>query len=177
VNIVDWVLLSVVSLFALRGYFKGVFRESLSLAGFLIGFVVAVRYNEIVAAHAASYWQASPLLLKAAAFVALFFLVYFLLNLVGWLLHRSEKVFFLHAVNRFGGVVVGLGKGVALAALGIFFFASSPLVPSATRQKLDRSYLVPPLSRLAEGLIHIGKATLFPKNYAATEAQQGTAIS
>ena len=175
-NIVDWVLLILLSLFALRGYFKGLFRETFSLGGLLVGFVVAVRYNETAAAHAAAYWQASPLLLKATAFVALFFVVYFLLNLLGWLLHRSARVLFLHTVNRCGGIVVGLGKGVAMAALVIFFFASSPLVPSAIRENLDRSYLVPPLSRLAEGLIRIGKATLFPKDYARTGAEQGTGI-
>lgn len=164
-NIVDWILLILLSLFGLRGYFKGLFREIFSLGGLVVGFMVAARYNGAVATLAASYWQVFPLVLKATAFVTLFFLVYFSFNLVGWLLHHSTRVLFLQTLNRFGGIVIGLGKGVAMVALVIFFFASSPWVPAATREKLDGSYLVPPLSRLAEGLIRVGKAKLFPEDH------------
>jgi membrane protein required for colicin V production len=162
VNLVDPILLVVLSLFGLRGYFKGLFREIFSLAGLVIGFMMAVRYDEPVAALAQSYWKISPVLLKGAAFVAVFFFVYFVLNLVGWLLHHSDKILFLHRLNRMGGIAVGLGKGTALAALTVFFIASASWIPLTAKEQFQGSYLVPPLSRLAQEIIRLGKDKLFP---------------
>lgn len=162
-NIVDPILLTLLSLFALRGYFKGLFREVFSLGGLVVGFIAAVRYDEPMAGFAAEHWEASPFILRGVAFVVIFFVVYFFFSLVGWLLHHSEKFLFLQTLNRLGGVAVGLGKGTAVLALIVFFLISSSWVSPGTRQKLDGSYLVPPLSELAQGMIRIGKSRLFPE--------------
>lgn len=161
-NIVDPILLFLLSLFALRGYFKGLFRESFSLAGILGGCIVAIRYDDPMAAFSAKYWEVSPFILKVASFIALFFITYFIFNVIGWLLHRSEKLLFLQTVNRVGGIALGIGKGTAILALIVFFLSSSPWMPKKTRQSLDSSYLAPPLSEFARGMIRVGKAKLFP---------------
>jgi membrane protein required for colicin V production len=162
VNLVDPILLVILFLFGLKGYFKGLFREIFSLAGLVIGFMLAVRYDEPVAALAESYWKISPILLKGAAFVAVFFFIYFLFNLLGWLLHHSEKMLFLHRLNRMGGVAVGVGKGTAFAALAVFLISSASWIPIPAKEQFQGSYLVPPLSRLAAEMIRLGKDKLFP---------------
>jgi membrane protein required for colicin V production len=161
VNWVDLTLLAILLLFGLRGFFRGFFRELFSLVGLIMGFMVAVAYERQVAAFFATHWNASPLLLKGAAFVAVFFSVYFLLNLMGWMLHRSEKLLFMKTLNRTGGIAIGMGKGTALAALAVFLLSASSLLPQPTREKFAGSYLVTPLSRLAENLIRIGKEKVF----------------
>lgn len=161
-NIIDPILLLCVSLFALRGYFKGLFRESFSLLGLIIGFMGAVRYDEPLATLVSEYWKAPLLLLKAASFIGLFLVVYILFNVIGWLLHRSAKVLFLQTVNRVGGVVLGMGKGTAILALVIFLLASFPLMPERAKRKMDGSLLVPPLYQLARELVRVGKASLVP---------------
>jgi uncharacterized membrane protein required for colicin V production len=161
VNWVDLALLVVFSLFGLRGYFKGLFREVLSLCGLVVGFMVAVRYDDGAAALAGSYWNFPPFVLKVTAYIVIFFAVYFAFNLAGWLLHRSEKLLFLQTVNRLGGIVMGVGKGAALMGLVVFVVHSSQWVPHSTKQSLEGSYLVSPLSRLGEGMIRIGKEQFF----------------
>lgn len=163
-NIVDPILLVVLSLFALRGYFKGLFRESFSLLGLVVGFMVAVRYDEPVAALWAESWKASLIVLKLVAFAGLFFAVYFLFSLIGWVLHRSAKVLFLQGINRVGGVLLGAGKGAAILALAVFFLISSPFVSQQARQKADRSYLVPPLHFIGAELIRVGKSSILPRD-------------
>jgi uncharacterized membrane protein required for colicin V production len=101
------------------------------------------------------------LLLKGSAFVAIFFVVYFLMSAAGWLLHRSERLLFLKTLNRTGGIIIGLAKGAALLALAIFFLSQASWLPRPTRHNLDGSYLATPLSYLAENLIRIGKAGIF----------------
>lgn len=161
VNIVDLLLLVSLFLFGLRGYFKGFFRETLALAGLLVGFIAAVRYNQAVATIVEKHWEVSPLVLKGALFVAIFFLVYFLFNLVGWFLHRSEKVLFLRTLNRAGGIAMGFVKGAALMALVVFFLNSAAWIPPLVKEKFVTSVFVPPLSLFAEGIIQFGKERIF----------------
>lgn len=170
-NWVDIALLAVFCLFGLRGYFKGLFREVLSLCGLVVGFMVAVRYDDQVAVLSASYWSISPFILKGAAFVAIFFIVYFVFNVAGWLLHHSERALFLQTVNRIGGIAIGVGKGAAVMALIVFVVHTASWVPRSTKIKLDGSYLVSPLSRLGEGMIRLGREKMFPDgNSAKTQA-------
>ncbi|HVO95399.1 MAG TPA: CvpA family protein [Terriglobales bacterium] len=157
VNWVDLSVLTVLVLFGLRGFFRGFFREIFSLAGMVAGFMLAVAYERPVSAWIAYYWHLSPLFLKGVAFIAIFFSVYFLLSLFGWLLHRSEKLLFLKMLNRVGGIVIGAGKGTAVVAIAVFLLSTSSWLPQPTREGFVGAYLVSPLSWLAENLIRIGK--------------------
>jgi membrane protein required for colicin V production len=177
VNWVDPILLIVLFLFGLRGYFKGFFRETFSLGGLVIGFMMAVRYDQPVATLAAIYWNVPHVILKGAAFVAIFFVVYFIFALVGWRLHQSEKILFLQTINRLGGIAVGLGKGAAIAALLVFFVGSSAFVSRSTRERLEDSYLGPPLSQLAEAMIRLGKEKLFARERDQALARPGLCCS
>jgi membrane protein required for colicin V production len=168
VNIVDLILIVLLSLFALRGYFKGFFRESFSLMGFLLGLIAAVRYDEAVALLWANHWDISPLILKALSFVGLFFVVYFAFSLAGWLLHRSSQYLFLGGFNRVGGIVLGIGKGTVILALAVFFLSSFPWMPQGAKQTVEDSYLAFPLYRVGQGLIRIGMAHLPPQEKSKT---------
>ena len=156
-NWIDLILVSVLALFGLRGFFRGFFREVFSLAGLIIGFMLAAALLPPAAAYAAEWWKLPPLILKGSVFVIIFFSVYFLFNLAGWLLHRSESLLFLKTLNRAGGIAVGLGKGAAITALAVFFLVNASWLPKARQGNLQSSYLVSPLSHLAEGLIRFGK--------------------
>ena len=160
-NWVDWILFGILALFGLRGFFRGLFREIFSITGLVAGFFLAVTYARLVASYVEPFWQISQLVLKGSAFVAIFFIVYFLMSAAGWLLHRSERLLFLKTLNRTGGIAIGIGKGAALLALIIFFLSQASWLPRPTRDNLDGSYLATPLSYLAESLIRIGKARIF----------------
>lgn len=123
--------------------------------------MAAIAYDQEILALLPVHWQVSPLLQKGVAFVSIFFIVYFLLNLLGWLLHRSEKLLFLKTLNRTGGIVLGAGKGAALCALVIFLLNSNSLLPPPTRANFADSFLVQPLSRLGQDLIQFGKEKIF----------------
>lgn len=159
-NIIDSILLLLVSLFALRGYFKGLFRESFSLLGLIVGLMSAVRYDELLAALLSEHWELPLVLFKAASFVGLFLAVYILCNVIGRLLHRFAKVFFPQAVNRVGGVMLGVGKGTAFLALVVLLLVSLPVMPQGAKRKVDGSFLVPPLCQLARELVRVGKTSL-----------------
>lgn len=162
VNWVDLILLGLFALFGLRGYFRGFFRELFSLVGLVAGFMVAVAYDQEIAALFPAHWRVSPFLQKGVAFVSIFFIVYFALNLIGWLLHRSEKLLFLKALNRTGGIALGLGKGAALCALAVFLLNSNSLLSQPARENFAGSYLVRPLAKFGQDLFRFGKEKIFP---------------
>ena len=157
VNTFDIIVLSFLFLFALRGFFKGFVREILSLAGLMVGFMIAARYNQALAMLSQEYWETSPFVLKGASFVAIFFAVYFCFNLLGWFFHHSERFLFLQTLNRAGGIVIGIGKGAAVMALIVYLMSSASWIPASASEKIKTSVLVPSLSRLAELIIRIGK--------------------
>jgi membrane protein required for colicin V production len=157
VNWIDVILACVLALFGLRGFFRGFFRELFSLLGLIAGFILAVEFAQPAATYAAQWWKLSPLFLKGSTFIAIFFVTYFAFNLIGWLLHRSESLLFIKSLNRAGGVLVGLGKGAAILALVVFFLLNAGSASKANTETSRGSYLLPPLSRFAEGIIRIGK--------------------
>jgi membrane protein required for colicin V production len=157
VNIVDIILLVLLFLFGLRGYVKGFFREIFSLAGLIVGFMAAVRYNHTVATLSEEYWKISPFLLKGASFIAIFFAIYFCFNLLGWFFHHSEKFLFLQTLNRAGGIAIGIVKGAAAMGLIVFFMGSVSWIPPSANEKFKTSILIPSLSRFAELIIRAGK--------------------
>ncbi len=162
-SILDLILFVILALFAVRGYFKGLFRETFSLLGLFIGFLAAVQYDEPVSALAQSYWSVSPFILKIVVFIVLFLVVYFAFNLVGGFIHRSAKMLFLTWFNRFGGILLGTGKGAAVLALILFILGSSSFLPKQMKQRVDDSYFAPSLYRLGQGLVEIGRDTLYPR--------------
>jgi len=97
------------------------------------------------------------------SFVGVFFVVYFFFNVIGWLLHRSEKVLFLQTLNRVGGIGIGLGKGTAMMALALSFVGSVTWVPRSAKVKFESSVLAPPLSQLGDGIVRIGKEKIMTK--------------
>ena len=119
--------------------------------------MAAARYNHTVATFSQEYWKISPFILKGTSFVGIFFVVYLCFNLLGWFFHNSEKFLFLQALNRAGGIVIGIGKGAAVMALIVFFMSSASWIPPSASEKIKTSVLVPSLSRLAELIIRIGK--------------------
>jgi membrane protein required for colicin V production len=161
VNIIDVILLVLLFLFGLRGYFKGFFRETFSLTGLIVGFMAAVRYNHAVATLGEEYWKISPIILKGASFVAIFFVFYFLLSMLGWLFHHSAKFLFLQTLNRAGGIAIGIIKGAAVMGLIVFFMNSASWIPPSASEKFKASILIPPLSEFAELIIRVGRERIF----------------
>lgn len=159
-NWIDLILICLLALFGLRGFFRGLFREVFSLLGLVVGFVAAVAFVVPGSAYAGEVWKAPPFVLKGGAFVAIFFIIYFIFSLIGWLLHRSERLLFLKTLNRAGGIAVGLGKGAAIIALAIFFLSDAAWLPKSNQGTLEDSYLVSPLSRFAKTLIRIAKDSM-----------------
>jgi membrane protein required for colicin V production len=150
-NKVDLVLVAVLALFALRGYWRGFFRESFGLLALLSGIAVALRFSSAAASLLEPY-VGEPAVREAIAFIAIFVGTHGVVNLVGVLLdHLAGPTL----IARAAGVVVAIGKGAALSGVVLLFLHLFPLVPSFDAE-LMQSRLAAPLVGVAGDVLRFG---------------------
>ncbi len=109
----DWVLLAVLLLSVLLGLWRGLMYEVLSLAGWVLAFILAQAFADDVAG-----WLPmdglSPALKLAVAFVLVFVLVAFAGGLVAWLVQKLVATVGLRPVDRVLGGAFGLARALVM---------------------------------------------------------------
>jgi membrane protein required for colicin V production len=139
---VDLAVAGFVLLAALRGWWRGFFRELFGLVGLAVGFYVAAKYTPVVSPWFAERVTGPEALRDGIAFVSLFVAANLATNIVGFILDRVAAAFLLGGVNRAAGAVFGAGKAVAVAAVVLLFVHLFP--PLGT---LDEQVMASPLGR------------------------------
>lgn len=153
-NSVDLALGLTIAVFALRGYWRGFFRESFGLLALFGGLTAALRFSPAAATRLESY-LGMAVVREGVAFVGSFAVTYCLITLAGYVLHRLAGTAAEGWGNRLGGVAVGAGKGGALLAFVLLFVHLFPLIQSLDTQLME-SRLAPPLIAAAGNVIRFG---------------------
>jgi membrane protein required for colicin V production len=150
-NAMDVALVVLLLLCALRGFWRGFFRESFGFLGLILGLVCALRFGEAAAAFLAESFPAATVLPTTGrlgvAFVAMFVLVQGVLNLLGLLLDRMLGSLALRRASAVAGALFGLAKGGAVFAFLLLFLHVFPILPGIDQRILE--------SRLAHSLVTI----------------------
>lgn len=142
----DYAVFGVLGISVAWGLWRGIVRELVSLAGFVIAFLTANLFSGPLAEHVPSS-VVRPELRVLIAFVFLFFVALVLSSLAGVLLSRLVKAVGLGALDR------GLGTlfGVARAAVVLLAFALIAGLTSLPRDPAWRESVTGPL--LASGAL------------------------
>ena len=115
-NILDLVILGLITFFLIKGIFRGFFREISSLAGIIFGLLIGNHYYHDVAnilrAHI-PFEKFLPLI----SFIVLFIVVVIVFNLFGLLLHHLFKRLFIGWFDRGLGIAFALTKGILISYL------------------------------------------------------------
>lgn len=132
-NWVDWLLLSVLLLSALLGLWRGLVYEVISVAGWVVAFVLAQAYAaEMAAWLPIGGW--SPPLQLALGFAVVFMGAAFAGGLVAWVVKKLVDSVGLRPVDRVLGGGFGLARG-AVMLLGLAVVVSmTPLQQHADWQ-------------------------------------------
>jgi len=133
-NAVDLVLIFLLLLWALRGYWRGFFRESFGLIALIGGIAMAIQFAALGAGLLQQRFRIPAPVDAGIAFVAIFLVVHTLVNLLGVLFDRIAGALFLRGINRLAGAVFGAGKGAAILGLLLLFLHLFPLVPELDAQ-------------------------------------------
>lgn len=109
----DWTLLAVLLLSALVGLWRGLVYEVLSVAGWVLAFVLAQAWAEPVGRLLPMDGAAEPLRL-AAGFALVFIAVAFTAGLLSWLVKKLVAAVGLRPVDRLLGGVFGVLRGLVI---------------------------------------------------------------
>jgi len=115
----DTILVVVLAGFALMGLVRGLIQTVGSIVGFIFGILIASYYADDVAT------ALMPLLAQwtIAKTLAFFGLYWIISHIASWLFYWLDQAYhllsiipFLSAINRVGGLLLGLGIGVVIAS-------------------------------------------------------------
>jgi membrane protein required for colicin V production len=127
----DWALLAVLLLSALLGLWRGLVYEVLSLAVWVVAFVLAQAYAAPVGAWLPVDGFSEPLQL-AAGFAAVFVAAAFVGGLLAWLVKKFVESVGLRPVDRILGGAFGLARGLVIL-LGLAVVVSMTPLQSQER--------------------------------------------
>lgn len=155
-NRVDALLLVLLVPFALRGYFRGFCRESVGLAGLVVGALAAAAGGSTLAAALIERHLVPPVVAEMAAFAAIFIGVNLVAYVLGLLVDRMARALFLGGVNRVAGIAFGIAKGAAY--LGFALLIVQEVVPAPkVIETIAKSRLGHPLMLLATDIVAVGR--------------------
>ncbi len=137
-TIADWIICAVVLLNVIAAAMQGFFSEALTIAGLVVGYVVAAWQYRNLAEWFGRFFK-NPWLAEILGFLLIFFAILLLFGVAAKLARWVMKEAGLSGFDRFLGAVLGLLKGglmVAVILMGLTAF-------EPTSKLLQNSQLAP----------------------------------
>lgn len=137
-TLADWLIVFVIVLNVILAAMHGFFAEALSMAGLVVGYIVAAWQYHRLAEWFMSFLN-SELLAEIFGFLIIFFAILILFSIAGRIARRLMKEVGLSGFDRFLGALLGVAKGalaVAVVLMGMTAF-------TPTTSMLEKSALAP----------------------------------
>jgi membrane protein required for colicin V production len=115
-NAFDAAVIALVALSTLLAFVRGVVRELIALASWIVGIALAIVYASSMAGFF-GWLDVTPAVRVVLAFALIVVAVLVVGALAGWALARAIRAAGLSFVDRFLGGVFGLARGVLLVVL------------------------------------------------------------
>jgi len=125
-NALDFILLIVVILFALRCYFRGFVEELLSMAAIILGvFLAIVLYRSAGEFLSKQFGMKS--FAEVAGFVAVFIIVFLLIKILQGVLKSVIESINLDTLDRGLGFILGAAEGTLLISVVLILLHLQPV--------------------------------------------------
>ncbi len=120
-NSLDIGILSIASIFFIRGIFRGFIFELVTVIGLILGYIISITYLSIVSGIILSFFPSLPnSIVNIVGFFVLFVGTNMLLRVIANLLTKTLKIAMLGWLNHLLGGLFGLLKGVILMSILVF---------------------------------------------------------
>ena len=116
-NYLDIIIVVLLFVFGIGGWRKGIILEVATLLGLGLGLYGAFHFSDYTAEELVKWVEISPKYLGVISFIVTFLVVALVVNLLGRLLSKAVKNLNLGFIDRLGGFLVGIAKGVLLCSL------------------------------------------------------------
>jgi membrane protein required for colicin V production len=156
----DWLIVIVVLLNVFLAATHGFFAEAMSMAGLIVGYIVAAWQYQRLALRLLSFLK-SELLAQILGFLIIFFVILVLFSMAGRIARKVMKEVGLSGFDRFLGALLGLVKGalvVAVVLMGMTAF-------TPTSKLLQKSALAPYFLVAGRAAIWVAPSSLRARFY------------
>lgn len=126
-NLLDIIIVAAMIFFIIRGLLNGFIKEIASFAGIILGIWLGILYHPSMASALQAIlptWK----YIQLFSFGLIFFLVFIIFSLTGWLLKALFEKVFLGWLDKGLGILLAVLKGIILTYLVIILL--STYVPS-----------------------------------------------
>ncbi len=150
-NPFDILIIVILGYSLVRGLFRGLVKEVSSIIGVLGGFYAAYTYYSVLAGllsgliHDTAY-------LNILSFLIIFCGVLIIVGVLGVIIKYLLNIAFLGWVDRFGGVVFGVLKGILIVS--ILFITLTAFLPKGSAF-IKNSELAPHVSWISEKMANV----------------------
>ena len=137
-NYIDIIIAVILVAFGFGGLKKGLITEAATLLGLGLGLYGAFHFSDFTAEKLLQYVEINPKYLNLIAFIVTFVVVAILVNILGRLVTNVVKSLNLGFIDRIGGFVLGIAKGVLICSLLVMLlkvFDSKGIVKDKTKQE------------------------------------------
>ena len=156
----DWLIVVVVLLNVVLAAMHGFFAEAFSMAGLVVGYIIAAWRYKMLAGWFVSFLK-SELLAEIFGFLIIFFAILILFGIAGRIAHKLMKAAGLSGFDRSLGALLGAVKGglvVAVVLMGITAF-------TPTSKMLEHSELAPYFLVVGRAAIWVAPSELRARFY------------
>lgn len=116
-NYLDIIIAVLLVVFGIGGWRKGIIIEVTTLLGLGLGLYGAFHFSDFTAEKLVSLVEINPKYLNLIAFIVTFVVVALLVNVLGRLVSSVVKNLNLGFIDKIGGFLVGLAKGLLICSL------------------------------------------------------------
>jgi membrane protein required for colicin V production len=159
-TVADWLIVAVVVLNIVLAAVEGFFAEILSMAGLVIGYIVAAWQYQRVAAWLMAFLK-SELVADILGFLIIFFAILILFGIAARIARKLMKAAGLSGFDRFLGALLGVVKGVLLVA--VVLMGMTAFTP--TSNLLEDSQLAPYFLVVGRAAIWVAPSALRARFY------------
>jgi len=158
-NSIDIIILVILGIFCLKGFFRGILVEVFTLVGLVVAYVIALREMSTVAGWIDKAVHFPSVISTALSFFMVFLLVVLFFRWMAGAVRRLTQWIFLGWIDRGGGMLFGIFKGALIASLLILLVSLIPLSKGFEREK-ENSLLFEPVSVVAPAVFNFVKHVL-----------------
>ena len=137
-NYIDIVIAVILVAFGIGGLRKGIIIEAATLIGLILGLYGAFHFSDFTANKLVQWIEIDPKYLHLISFIVTFIVLVLVVNLLGKLLSKLVKSLNLGFIDKIGGFVFGIGKGLLMCSLLIMLlnvFKLTGVVKEETKQE------------------------------------------
>ncbi len=142
-NYLDIIIAVLLVVFGIGGWRKGIIIEAATLLGLGLGLYGAFHFSDFTADKLVQYVEIDPKYLHLISFVVTFIVVAVVVNLLGRLLAKIVKTINLGFVDKIGGFLVGIAKGLLICSLLVMLLNVLNLKGVVKEDSKEESMLYP----------------------------------